>query len=142
MTDRANEPQYHVKEDAGSIIFWIRSEFLPMNKTNLTIDYFTSQASACKYGILQHNYMQSATCIHILHAFFLYTVDGRDYNSSRATNNTHTFTVVEDSIYVAIPIIDNHRRDGQRFFLFGITSDCGIDIWLQIFIWDDEQGRF
>ena len=84
--------------------------------------------------------MQSAIFIHILHVFFLYTVDGRDYNSSRATNNTHTFTVVEDSIYVAIPIIDNHRRDGQRFFLFGITSDCGIDIWLQIFIWDDEQG--
>ena len=86
--------------------------------------------------------MQSAICIHSLHVFSLYTVDGRDYNSSVATNNTHTFTIIEDSIYVAIPIIDNNHSDGQRFFLFGITSDCGIDIWLQIFIWDDEQGRF
>ena len=33
------------------------------------------------------------------------------------------------------------RHDGKRFFLFGITSKSGIDIWLQIFIWDDEWGK-
>ena len=38
--------------------------------------------------------------------------------------------------------MNNHHRDGQRFFLFGIKSECGIDIWIQIFIWDDEWGRF
>ena len=68
-------------------------------------------------------------------------MDGRDYRSTRVTNNTHTFTVIGDNIYVKIPILNNRRRDGQRFFLFGITSDCGINIWLQIFIWDDEQGK-
>ena len=68
-------------------------------------------------------------------------MDRRDYRSSLATNNTHTFTVIGDNIYVTIPILNNHRRDNQRFFLFGIRSDCGIDIWLQIFIWDDEQGK-
>ena len=68
-------------------------------------------------------------------------MDGRDYRSTRATNNTHTFTVIGDNIYVRIPILNNRRRDGQRFFLFGITSNCGIRIWLQIFIWDDEQGK-
>ena len=68
-------------------------------------------------------------------------MDGRDYRSTRATNNTHTFTVIGDNIYVKIPIVNNRRRDGQRFFLFGITSNCGINIWLQIFIWDDEQGK-
>ena len=68
-------------------------------------------------------------------------MDGRDYRSTRATNNTHTFTVIGDNIYVKIPILNNRRRDGQRFFLFGIISNCGINIWLQIFIWDDEQGR-
>ena len=44
-------------------------------------------------------------------------------------------------MYVTIPIMNNHHRDNQRFFFFGITSNCGIRIWLQIFIWDDEQGR-
>ena len=68
-------------------------------------------------------------------------MDGRDYHSTPDTNNTHTFTVIGDNIYVRIPILNNHRRDGQRFFLFGITSNCGINIWLQIFIWDDEQGK-
>ena len=68
-------------------------------------------------------------------------MDGRDYRSTRATNNTHTFTVIGDNIYVKIPIVNNRHHDGQRFFLFAIKSDCGIDIWLQIFIWDDEQGK-
>ena len=68
-------------------------------------------------------------------------MDGIDYRSTRVTNNTHTFTVIGDNIYVTIPIINNRYRDGQRFFLFGITSECGIKIWLQIFIWDDEQGK-
>ena len=66
-------------------------------------------------------------------------MDGRDYNS---TNNTHTFTLIDDNICVTIPIINNQHRDNQRFFLFGITSECGIDIWLQIFIWDDERGKY
>ena len=70
-----------------------------------------------------------------------FPVDGRDYRSSLATNNTHTFTVIGDNIYVTIPILNNRHRDNQRFFLFGIISECGIDIWLQIFIWDDEQGK-
>ena len=68
-------------------------------------------------------------------------MDGRDYHSTVETNDTHTFTVIDDNIYVKIPILNNRQRDGQRFFLFAIKSECGIDIWLQIFIWDDEQGR-
>ena len=79
--------------------------------------------------------------IIILVSCISFLVDGRDYYSSRATNNTHTFTVIGDNIYVTIPIINNRHRDGQRFFLFGIRSDHGIGIWLQIFIWDDEQGK-
>ena len=68
-------------------------------------------------------------------------MDGRDYRSTLGTNNTFTFTNVGEYIYVTIPIIDNSRLDDERFFLLGITSDCGINIWLQIFIWDDERGR-
>ena len=64
--------------------------------------------------------------------------DGRDYLS---TNDTHKFTYVGESICITIKIIDNLRHDGKRFFLLGILSDCGIDIWIQIFIWDDEWGR-
>ena len=67
-------------------------------------------------------------------------MDGIDYSSSNISN-THTFTVIGDNIYVTIPIINNQHRDGQRFFLLGITSECGIDIWLQIFIWDDERSK-
>ena len=49
VTDRNNEPQYHVKEDAGSITLCIRVESFPEEKDNLTIDYFTAQSTACKY---------------------------------------------------------------------------------------------
>lgn len=63
--------------------------------------------------------------------------DRRDYVD---TNDTHKFTRIGESIYIAIKIIDNLRHDGKRFFLFGIVSECGIDIWIQIFIWDDEWG--
>ena len=48
VTDRDNEPQYHVKEDAGSIILCIRVESFPEDKDNLTIDYYTLEDSACK----------------------------------------------------------------------------------------------
>ena len=68
-------------------------------------------------------------------------MDGSDYHSALGTNDTFTFTIVGQYIYVTIPIIDNLRLDGQRFFFLGITSDCGIKIWLQLFIWDDERGR-
>ena len=68
-------------------------------------------------------------------------MDGRDYRSTLDTNDTFTFTTIVNAIYVTIPIINNSHLDGQRFFVFGITSDCGISIWLQIFIWDDERGR-
>ena len=49
VTDRDNEPQYHVKEDAGSITLCIRVESFPEEKDNLTINYFTSQSTACKF---------------------------------------------------------------------------------------------
>ena len=48
VTDRDNEPQYHVKEDAGSITLYIRVESFPEEKDKLTIDYFTSHHTACK----------------------------------------------------------------------------------------------
>ena len=42
------EPQFHVKENAGNITLSIRLEYLPVNKSNLTIEYYTKQSSACK----------------------------------------------------------------------------------------------
>ena len=48
VTDRDNEPQYHVKEDAGSITLCIRVESFPEEKDNLTINYYTSKDSACE----------------------------------------------------------------------------------------------
>ena len=67
-------------------------------------------------------------------------MDGRDYYSTPETNDTFTFTYFDQSIYVTIPILDNSHQDGQLYFVFRITSDCGISISLQIFIWDDERG--
>ena len=67
-------------------------------------------------------------------------MDGRDYHSTPATNDTFTFLFVGQFIYVTIPLIDNLCHNGKRYFLFGITSKCGIDIWIQIFVWDDERG--
>ena len=56
VTDRDNEPQYHVKEDAGSITLCIRVKSFPEEKDNLTINYYTSQSSACKYFDTQCNF--------------------------------------------------------------------------------------
>ena len=136
VTDRANEPQYHVKEDEGYLILHIRLESLPKLKRYLTISYFTMEATACKFtcsiAIVKKTYSTT---------YFFFAVDGKDYRSTAATNDTFIFSRVGQAIYVRIPIIDNMRHDGKRFFLFGITSKSGIDIWLQIFIWDDEWGR-
>ena len=46
MTDRDHEPQYHVKEDAGSITLCISVESFPEEKDYLTIKFFTSQRTA------------------------------------------------------------------------------------------------
>ena len=48
VTDTANEPQYHVKEDEGSITLCIRLESLPEEKDNLTINCSTTEGTACK----------------------------------------------------------------------------------------------
>ena len=131
MTDRANEPQYHVKEDEGSITLCIRLESFPEEKDNLTINCSTTEGTACK-----------STCGYVRFGINLYffLVDGRDYYSTPGTNDTFTFLFVGQFIYVTIPLIDNLCYNGKRYFLFGITSKCGIDIWIQIFIWDDERG--
>ena len=68
-------------------------------------------------------------------------MDGVDYQSGIDTNNSFTFDAAGVFTNVTIPIKDNSRRDGQRFFLFAIKSDSNINIWLQIFIWDDERGK-
>ena len=51
MTNTSDEPIFHVKEDAGILILCLRLEYLPWNKTNLTINYATNEtfSSARKY---------------------------------------------------------------------------------------------
>ena len=46
VTDRENEPRYHVKENAGSITLCIELESFPEEKDNLTISYATSNGTA------------------------------------------------------------------------------------------------
>ena len=48
VTNVIIEPQFHVKENAGNITLSIRLEYLPVNKSNLSIEYYTKQSSACK----------------------------------------------------------------------------------------------
>ena len=47
VTNRSNEPQFHVKENAGVIVLCIRLESL--EKDSLLIDYFTVNGTACEY---------------------------------------------------------------------------------------------
>ena len=68
-------------------------------------------------------------------------MDGKDYRSTVATNGTSVFSRVGRGIRVRIPIINNMRHDGNRYFFFRITSKSGINIWIRILIWDDEWGR-
>ena len=64
--------------------------------------------------------------------------NGTDYLS---TAGDFTFNAVNITLYIPILIMDNSHTDDERYIVLGITSDCGINIWIQIFIWDDETGR-
>ena len=101
------------------------------SRRKLNISYSTTEGTACK-----------SVCFKFQahHTNYSSVVDGRDFNSTSYTNDTTKFTYVGQAICIHIPILDNMRHDGRRFFFFGITSDRGINIWLQIFIWDDERG--
>jgi len=49
VTDRLNEPKFYVKENEGYIVLCVRLEFLPPNKSNLTINCSSTNGTACKY---------------------------------------------------------------------------------------------
>ena len=48
VTKRTYEPQYHVKENEGSITLCIRLESFPEEKDNLMITCSTTEGTACK----------------------------------------------------------------------------------------------
>ena len=66
-------------------------------------------------------YLRSFSCVE----------NGTDYLS---TAGSLTFDAVNVTLYFPIEILDNSNPDGERYIVLGITSDCGIDIWIQIFI--------
>ena len=45
-------------------------------------------------------------------------------------------------LYEYITIKDNPYHDGNRKFLFHVEGPYGIDVWVEICIWDDEWGMF
>ena len=62
MTNRSDEPKFHVKEDAGILILCIRLEYLPLNKNNLTINYATNETSSSA-----RKYYDVYLILHICH---------------------------------------------------------------------------
>jgi len=146
VTDRLNEPKFYVKENEGYIVLCVRLEFLPPSKSNLTINCSATNGTACKYFNvcrLEYYYILCITTdsynntLSII-IYLVTVVNGKDFV---VIPDVYTFTSVGKSFCIQIPIIDNYDHDGNLFFLFGITSDCGINIWIQIFILDDEWGR-
>jgi len=59
VTDRLNEPKFHVKENEGYLVLCIRLEYLPPSKKNLTINCSSTDGTACKY----FNVDKNTTCI-------------------------------------------------------------------------------
>ena len=129
VTNITNELAFHVKENAWYIILCIRVESL--EKDNLTVNCSTKNGTAGEHTAIPIT-MQY---IHIIS----FVVAGYDYES---VSEIYTFTSKGQYKYVIIKIIDNYKHDGKRYFLLSITSPCGIKIWIRIFIWDDEWGRF
>ena len=39
-----------------------------------------------------------------------------------------------------ITLIDNHVHDGNKKFFLRVKGECGVDVWVEICIWDDEWG--
>ena len=76
--------------------------------------------------------------MHILFNMIL-IVPGDDY---LPFEDDFTFTAKGQYKYVTIQILNNAKHDGKRYFFLYIKSSCGVYIWIQIFIWDDEWGRF
>jgi len=45
-------------------------------------------------------------------------------------------------LYEYITIKDNPYHDGNRKFSFHVRGPYGIDVWVEICIWDDEWGMY
>ena len=41
-----------------------------------------------------------------------------------------------------ITIKDNPYHDGNRNFFFLLSDEFGVDVWIEICIWDDEWGMY
>ena len=57
-----------------------------------------------------------------------------------------TVDASDPRLYDAITIIDNNYHDyyyyhyHKKYFFFHLTGECGVDLWIEICIDDDEYG--
>ena len=72
----------------------------------------------------------------LLNAF---TVAGEDYTAIMAM---FTVNQMSPSTTKRVEILDNDDRDGNKNFFLRIQGECGVDVWVEICIWDDESSMF
>ena len=68
-----------------------------------------------------------------------FTEADKDYDP---LNQVYTVTQQNSRMYEYITIKDNPYHDGNRKFLFRVhdQGQYGVDVWVEICIWDDEWG--
>ena len=79
--------------------------------------------------------------MYILFVFIIllnaFTVAGEDYTAIMAM---FTVNQMSPSTTKRVEILDNDDHDGNKKFFLRIQGECGVDVWVEICVWDDEWG--
>ena len=76
-------------------------------------------------------------CAFVNNVLNLLAVADTDYEP---VNAIFTASRLFPRIYEHITIKDNPKHDGNRKFSFHVQGLFGVDVWVEICIWDDEWG--
>ena len=123
---RDNPVKFNVKEDAGKIVLCY-SITIPENKVFMSGKCQTIDETA---GKLYNNLI-------IVIFDLLFVVAGTDYDP---VNASYSVPRQETTLCEHITIKDNPYHDGNRKFIFRVSGEYGVDVWVEICIWDDEWG--
>jgi len=124
---RANAIKINVKEDDGVIVLCYLFTF-PTGVNMISGTCQTMDGTASKLHTLQVWPFKN----------FL-AVANRDYEP---VNAIYSVSPRFSKLYEYITIKDNTYHDGNRKFLFHVQGQYGVDVWVEICIWDDEWGMF
>jgi len=119
---RDNPGKVNVSEDVGKVVLCYSITFLE----NETVSCQTMDGTAGKLWYIK-----------LLTSTLLLAVAWTDYDP---INESYSVRRQEEMLCEEITIKDNPYHDGNRKFLFQLSAQQEVDVWVEICIWDDEWG--